>query len=96
MRTGGIITALDSGTGQLLKEGRSPEAIGEYFASPVAADGKIYFASADGKVSVITAAPNGEFLAVNDLGESVSASPTIADGAIFIRTHSRLYCFRGP
>jgi hypothetical protein len=35
-------------------------------------------------------------LAVNDLGESISASPAIADGAIFIRTHSRLYCFRKP
>jgi outer membrane protein assembly factor BamB len=96
VRTGGIITALDSDTGQLLKEGRSPDAIGEYFASPVAADGKIYFASADGKVSVITATPKWEFLAVNDLGESISASPAIADGAIFVRTHSRLYCFRKP
>jgi outer membrane protein assembly factor BamB len=96
VRTGGIITALDSDTGQLVKEGRSPDAIGEYFAAPVAADGKIYFASADGKVSVITATPKWEFLAVNDLGESISASPAIADGAIFIRTHSRLYCFRKP
>jgi outer membrane protein assembly factor BamB len=96
VRTGGIITALDFDTGQLVKEGRSPDAIGDYFASPVAADGKIYFASADGKVSVITATPKWEFLAVNDLGESISASPAIADGAIFIRTHSKLYCFRKP
>jgi len=75
---------------------RRAYAIGEYFASPVAADGKIYFASADGKVSVITATPKWEFLAVNDPRESISASPAIPDGAIFIRTHSRLYCFRKP
>jgi outer membrane protein assembly factor BamB len=94
VRTGGIITALDPQNGQVLKEGRSPEAIGDYFASPVAADGKIYVANADGKVSVLKAARNWEFLAINYLSESISASPAIAGRALFIRTYSKLYCFR--
>lgn len=94
VRSGGIITAIDLETGLLLKEGRAPGALGDYFASPVAADGMIYLANAEGKVTVIKAGPQWEVLAVNDLGDSISASPTIADGAIFIRTNSKLYCFR--
>ena len=94
VRSGGILTALSAGTGEVKKEGRLPEAVGEYFASPVAGDGKIYFASAEGKVSVVKAVADWEILAVNDVGEGISATPAIAGGAIFIRTQSRLYCFR--
>jgi len=94
VRSGGILTSLSSETGEVKKEGRLPEAVGEYFASPVAGDGKIYFASAEGKVSVVKAIADWEILAVNDVGEGISATPAIADGAIFIRTQSRLYCFR--
>ena len=42
VKDGGIITSLDPATGKVLKQGRSPEGLGEYFASPVAADGKVY------------------------------------------------------
>jgi len=94
VRSGGIVTAIDAETGRLLKEGRVQDAPGDYFASPVAADGMIYLASFEGKVSVLKAAREWEILAVKDLGDNISASPTIADGAILIRTHSRLYCFR--
>ncbi len=94
VRSGGIITAVDVETGLLLKEGRANGALGDYFASPVAADGMIYLASAEGKVTVLKAGPEWEILAVNDLEDTISASPTIADGAIFIRTNSKLYCFR--
>jgi outer membrane protein assembly factor BamB len=94
VRSGGIVTAIDAETGQLLKEGRAQDALGDYFASPVAADGMVYLASAEGKVSVLKAAPEWEVIAVNDMGDTISASPTIADGAIFIRTQSKLYCFR--
>ena len=38
VKDGGIITALDVTSGRVLKEGRSPDALGEYHASPVAAD----------------------------------------------------------
>ena len=56
VRSGGIITSLNPATGELLKEGRSREALGEYYASPVAADGKVYLASEEGKVTVLNAA----------------------------------------
>ncbi|HET7114291.1 MAG TPA: PQQ-binding-like beta-propeller repeat protein, partial [Pyrinomonadaceae bacterium] len=42
MKEGGIVSSLDPASGQILKQGRTPNALEEYYASPVAADGKIY------------------------------------------------------
>ena len=88
------MTALDAETGEVKKEARLPLAGGEYFASPVAADGKIFLASHEGKVSVLKASREWEVLATNDLHEPIAASPALADNAVFVRTQSRLYCFR--
>jgi outer membrane protein assembly factor BamB len=93
VRDGGIITSLDPATGQLFKEGRSRDAIGEYYASPVAADNKVYVVNTDGKMSVLKAAPEWEVLAVNDLGDETHATPALSDGRIYVRTRSTLYCF---
>jgi len=62
----------------------------------VAADDKVFMLSEGGKVSVL--APDGslEVLAVNDLGEPSYATPALADGRIYIRTTSALYCFGHP
>jgi outer membrane protein assembly factor BamB len=62
VRSGGIVTALDAETGEVKKEARLPLAGGEYFASPVAADGKIFLASHEGKVSVLKASLEGSDL----------------------------------
>lgn len=94
VRNGGIVTAFSADTGAVTKEGRLPDAGGNYFASPIAGDGKIFLASAEGKVSVLKASPDWEILAVNDLGDSIQASPAAADRSIFIRTDSKLYRFR--
>jgi len=93
VRDGGIITALDPTTGKLLKEGRNRAAIGEYYASPVAADGKVYLANVDGKISVLSAASDWQVLATNDLAEEVHATPALSNGRVFIRTRGNLYCF---
>jgi outer membrane protein assembly factor BamB len=93
VRDGGIVTSLDAATGRLLKEGRSRDALGEYYASPVAADGKIFLASAEGKVSVLKAGGEWEVLSVNDLGEEIHATPALNDGRIYVRTRGALYCF---
>ncbi len=96
VRDGGIITSLDPATGQLLKQGRSRDAIGEYLASPVAADNKLFLASAEGKITVLKAAAEWEVLAVNDLGDEIHATPALSDGRIYVRTHSTMYCFGQP
>jgi hypothetical protein len=59
---------------------------GGYSASPVAADGRLYFSSEEGKVSVVKAGPVFELLAVNQLDDACMATPAIADGRIIFRT----------
>ncbi len=96
VRDGGIITSLDIATGKLLKEGRTREALGEYFASPVAADGKVFLASSEGKITVLRAAGQWEVLGVNDLGDEIHATPALSDGRIYVRTRGMLYAFGAP
>jgi outer membrane protein assembly factor BamB len=93
VRDGGIITTLDPSTGQLLKEGRTKEALGEYHASPVAADGKVYLASTEGKVTVLKAGGQWEVLGVSDLGDEIHATPALGEGRVYVRTRGALYCF---
>jgi len=93
VRDGGIVTSLNAATGQLLKEGRSRDALGEYYASPVAADGKVFLASGEGKITVLQAAAEWQVLRVNDLGEEIRATPALSEGRIYVRTRGALYCF---
>jgi hypothetical protein len=93
LKEGGILTALQPRTGALLKQGRLHGALGDYYASPVAADGKLYVLSEEGKLTVIQAGGEWEILAVNELGEPAHATPAIADGKLYVRTHQTLYCF---
>jgi len=93
VKDGGIITALDAGTGRLLKEGRTDKALGEYHASPVAADDKVFLASTDGKVTVLKAGGQWEVLGVNDLGEEIHSTPALSGGRLYLRTRNLVYSF---
>ncbi len=93
MKEGGILTALDAGNGVVLKQARLEQAPGNYYASPVEADDKIYTVSNEGKVSVIRPGKNWDVIATNDLGDECYATPAIADGRLYIRTKGELYCF---
>jgi len=87
-------TLLVAGSYRLsLKQARLQGAAGEYYASPVAADGKIYTVSEEGKVVVIQAGAEWQILQVNDLGDGCKGTPAIADGRLYIRTYRTLYCF---
>ncbi len=93
VKHGGIVSCLDAKTGKLLyRERLGP--IGLYFASPVAADGKIYFASARGAVVVVQASDRFKILARNDLEEPIQATPALVDGTIYLRAGRHLYAFR--
>ncbi len=93
MKEGGVLTALDAPTGTVLKQGRLQDALGDYFASPVVADDKIFTISHEGKVTVLRPGKDWEVLATNDLGDECNATPAIADGRLFVRTRGMLYCF---
>jgi outer membrane protein assembly factor BamB len=93
VKNGGILTAFKPSTGEVLKTGRVRGALGGYSSSPVAADGKIFIVSEEGKVAVLKAGGDWEVLAVNDLGEGSFATPALSAGRIYIRTDEALYCF---
>lgn len=93
VKTGGIATSLNPATGEVLRQGRLRGALEGYYASPVAADGKVYMISQAGKVSVLKADRDWELLALNDLEEETYATPAIAAGKIYLRTRNTLYCF---
>jgi len=93
MKEGGIVSSLDPASGEVLKQGRTPDALEEYYASPVAADGKVFLVSASGKVTVLKADAQWEILAMNDLDEEVWATPAIAGGNLYIRTRNAMYSF---
>jgi outer membrane protein assembly factor BamB len=92
---GGILTTLDPATGAALKQGRLRDAVDQYFASPVAGDGKVYFVSKTGIASVLEAGPDQKPISVADLAEEVAATPALVDGRIYLRTRTTLYCFGG-
>ena len=90
---GGVLISFDPATGSVIKQGRLQGAIDKYFSSPVAADDKVFLIGEGGAVSVLKAAGEWEILKVNQLDDECFATPAIADGRIFIRTRSALYCF---
>ncbi len=92
VKDGGIVSCLAAKTGKPLKQGRL-EAIGDYYSSPVAGDGKIYFISEEGKLTVISSAGDWKVLHTADFGENAYATPAIVDGRIYLRTAGHLYCF---
>jgi outer membrane protein assembly factor BamB len=93
IKEGGIFTSLDPKTGTAFKQARLPGALGQYWSSPVAGDGKIYVANQEGKVTVLKASPQWEIIAINDLDDEIFATPAISGGRIYLRTRGTLYCF---
>ena len=90
---GGTLISFDPATGAVIKQARLQGAIDNYFASPVAADDKVYLIGQGGAVSVLKAGGDWQILAVNAMDDECFATPAIADGRIYIRTRSALYCF---
>jgi outer membrane protein assembly factor BamB len=93
LKEGGIFSSFDIKTGEVLKQARLQGALGDYYASPVAAGGKIYLVSEEGKATVIQAGGQWETVVVNDLGDGCKATPAMADGKLYVRTYGALYCF---
>ena len=63
---------------------------GNFSASPVSAEGRVYFLSESGVCTILRAAKTFEQLAQNDLTARTLASPAVTDGAFYLRTESEL------
>jgi len=93
LNDGGAVTTFEPESGEVITEGRIPRAGSHFFASPVAADNKIFIISLRGIVTVIGPGGGLDLLAQNELGEQCYATPAFAEGKIYLRTVNTLYCF---
>jgi outer membrane protein assembly factor BamB len=94
VKDGGIVTRLEAASGRLISEERVP-GVGNYFASPVAGDGKVYFASEPGTVSVVAAEGDWRVISSREFHEKIYATPAAGRGRLYLRTEKALYCFQG-
>jgi len=91
IKTGGILTSMDAATGEIKKSARVQGAIDGYYASPIAAAGKLFLFSEQGKAAVLKPGAEWELLHVNDFDEPIYATPAIAGNRLYIRTASALF-----
>lgn len=89
----GTAYCADAKTGELKYETRVPGA-GQVYASPLLADGKLYYTSRDGQTFVLRASPKFELLATNRLGEgeTFNAGFAVTGKRLLLRSTKRLYC----
>ena len=85
----GIASCGDARTGQIRWQERLG---GLHLASPLYAEGRVYFFAQHGRTTVVKAARQFEKLAENRIQGPVVATPAILDGTIFVRTDTSLYC----
>jgi len=83
-----FLTCLDEQSGQPVWTERIG---GRYAASPICADGRIYFFSQEGVTTVIKPGRSLQILSTNILDDGFMASPAVSDKAFFLRTKSHLY-----
>ncbi|MBL8293799.1 MAG: PQQ-binding-like beta-propeller repeat protein, partial [Bryobacterales bacterium] len=84
----GILTALDFKTGRIHYQERLG---GNYSASPLSADGRIYLSSEDGDTHVFNPGTEFKKIATNRLDGQLFASPAVAGKSLILRTDSALY-----
>ena len=85
---GGVLTCVRIATGEDVWEDRLS---GQHLPSPIAAEDRLYFSNDRGDTRVVRAAEKFELLAENKLAEPMTASPAVAEGALFLRTKGALY-----
>lgn len=93
VKEGGIVTKLDAESGELLQEERVP-GFGNYFASPVAGAGRVYFASESGTVSIVASQRDWSVISSHNFHEKIYATPCLDRDRLYLRTDRALYCFR--
>jgi outer membrane protein assembly factor BamB len=88
---GGILTCYRVDTGEEIYRNPIGGDISSYSASPVAADGKLYFSDEYGNIHIVKAGSSYEHLAVNKMDEICMATPAISGKTLFIRARSNLF-----
>ena len=93
IQNNGILACYEAKTGKRWYQNRLSEKSSAHSASPVAADGKLYFAAEDGDVFVVKAGPVFELLASNQVGEVLMATPAVTEKLLIVRGQSSVFAF---
>ncbi|MBI5773932.1 MAG: PQQ-binding-like beta-propeller repeat protein [Verrucomicrobia bacterium] len=94
VKDGGMASSFDAKTGKIFYQQERLDALGSYYASPVAADGRIYVASLNGKVTVFAAGGDvPKILHQAEFGERIAATPALVENRLYLRTPTALFAF---
>ncbi|MBC8868694.1 MAG: PQQ-binding-like beta-propeller repeat protein [Planctomycetes bacterium] len=86
---GGVATCYHDADGKVIRQNRIG---GRHCASPVFADGHVYFLSESGETVIMKAGPQLEIIARNTIKERCQASIAVSHGHLFIRSDEHLFC----
>jgi len=87
-----LLTMLDRKTGQVILDRERLPGQQSFYASPVAAAGRIYLVDRAGTTLVLKQGDQLEILATNELDDKIDASPALVGRQLFLRGESHLYC----
>jgi outer membrane protein assembly factor BamB len=87
-----ILSCFDARTGKPHYSRQRLDGITGIYASPVAAQGRVYLAGRNGVTLVVKHGPRFEVMAQNVLNDSFNASPVIVGKELYLRGHKYLYC----
>jgi hypothetical protein len=88
-------TVLDTKTGKSLVDRERLPGVDSFYASPIAASGRIYLVDRSGTTLVLRQADRLEVLATNPLEDPIDASPVAVGRQLFLRGEKYLYCIEG-
>jgi outer membrane protein assembly factor BamB len=88
---GGTVHCVDAATG---KPHWTHKAVGEFWASPLVADGKVFVGTRRGQFLILAAAPEKRVVAKLDLDEPVNGTAVAANGVLYVPTMNHLYAVR--
>ncbi|HET8549406.1 MAG TPA: PQQ-binding-like beta-propeller repeat protein [Bryobacteraceae bacterium] len=91
----GVLTVFDLKSGERQYQQRLGAGTSGYSSSPVTAGDRLYITNEEGKTFVLATGREYKLLAENELGETVMATPAIADGVLYIRGRKHLFAI-GP
>ncbi|WP_461509147.1 outer membrane protein assembly factor BamB family protein [Rhodopirellula baltica] len=92
-RRSGVVHCINADTGEMVYEKRIPRARA-FWASPWVMDDQVFCIDTNGTTFILSGGPDFEVVGKNEIDELTWSTPAIADGALYFRTASKLYCIR--
>ena len=89
-----VLSCIDARTGKALLERKRLTGVGSMYASPVIANGHLYYAGRDGTTIVLKDNEGLDVVAVNSLDDAIDASPVAVNDQLFLRSWTKLYCIQ--